>query len=370
MSVTYWMRKAGQVVAQPVPGALEGEIVPRDSRLVDRDGFKAFFVARQLAADRGGAVHDNHGRAAGVRVDVDQPIETNVEAAFFTGFTYRRRGERFAAVDVAAGEDPFAVSGLDGAPHEDDLSLMRSDNRTDGDFRIEVEDKRALAAHEALGLSGFQQTRLEHAAADGTEPISMRFVRHALCAPDRSRADKYNSADMSILKVARMGHPALRAKSRVLDRGEIKGAVVQKLIDDMIDTMLEYHGVGLAAPQVHEGVRIFVASLDDGDEGSDREPLALINPEITVVEPDVVEDWEGCLSIPDIRGRVPRARAVKVRAFDRTGERIEIKARDYPARVIQHETDHLDGVLFFDRMRSFESLTFLDEYARYWTKDE
>jgi peptide deformylase len=175
---------------------------------------------------------------------------------------------------------------------------------------------------------------------------------------------------MSILKVARMGHPALRAKCRAVERGEIKGANVQKLIDDLIDTMVEYHGVGLAAPQVHEGVRIFVASLDDGDEGGEPEPLALINPEITVVEPDLVEDWEGCLSIPDIRGRVPRARAIKVRAFDRTGERIEVKAHDYPARVIQHETDHLDGILFFDRMRSFESLTFLDEYARYWTKDE
>jgi peptide deformylase len=175
---------------------------------------------------------------------------------------------------------------------------------------------------------------------------------------------------MSILKVARMGHPALRAKSRAVERGEINGVVVQKLIDDLIDTMVEYHGVGLAAPQVHEGLRIFVASLNDGDEDGEPEPLALINPEITVVEPELVEDWEGCLSIPDIRGRVPRARAIKVRAFDRTGERIEIKAHDYPARVIQHETDHLDGILFFDRMRSFESLTFLDEYSRYWTKDE
>ena len=82
--------------------------------------------------------------------------------------------------------------------------------------------------------------------------------------------------------------------------------------------------------------------------------MAIINPEITVVGTDVVEDWEGCLSIPDIRGRVPRAREIKVRALDRKGERIELRAHDFPARVIQHETDHLDGVLFFDRMRSFE----------------
>ena len=175
---------------------------------------------------------------------------------------------------------------------------------------------------------------------------------------------------MSILKVARMGHPVLRAKARALDRAEIRSAAIQKLIDDMLDTMSEYHGVGLAAPQVHEGVRLFVAALDSGDDDEEEaEAIAVINPEITIVGSDVVEDWEGCLSIPDIRGRVPRAREIKVRALDRTGARIELSAHDFPARVIQHETDHLDGVLFFDRMKSFESLTFLDEYSRYWAKE-
>ena len=168
-----------------------------------------------------------------------------------------------------------------------------------------------------------------------------------------------------------MGHPVLRAKARSLEKSEIKSAVIQKLIDDMIDTMTEYHGVGLAAPQVHEGVRLFVAALDPGDdEDEDAEPIVVINPEITIVGGDVVEDWEGCLSIPDIRGRVPRPREIKVRAFDRTGARIELGAHDFPARVIQHETDHLDGVLFFDRMKSLASMTFLAEYARYWRKDD
>jgi peptide deformylase len=163
---------------------------------------------------------------------------------------------------------------------------------------------------------------------------------------------------MSILKVARMGHPVLRAKARAIGRSDILSAPIQKLIDDMMDTMAEYHGVGLAAPQIHESVRLFVAALEDADsEGSAREPIALINPDITIVGSDVVEDWEGCLSIPDIRGRVERAREIKVRAHD------------FPARVIQHETDHLDGVLFLDRMRGFDSLTFLDEYSRYWAKD-
>lgn len=175
---------------------------------------------------------------------------------------------------------------------------------------------------------------------------------------------------MSILKVARMGHPVLRTKARAVDRSDIKSAPLQKFIDDMLDTMAEYHGVGLAAPQVHEGLRIFVASLDAGDDGDQRtEPQVIINPEISIVGSDVVEDWEGCLSIPDVRGRVPRAREITVRALNRHSERIQLSAHDFAARVIQHETDHLDGILFFDRMRSFETLTFLDEYSRYWTKD-
>jgi peptide deformylase len=179
---------------------------------------------------------------------------------------------------------------------------------------------------------------------------------------------------MSILKVARMGHPVLREKARAIERSQIKTPAVQQLIDDLIETMVEYHGVGLAAPQVHAGLRIFVAALDaeDGAAASaddTDEPIAIINPEISTVGPDVVEDWEGCLSIPDIRGRVPRAREITVRGFDRHGGRLELRLHDYSARVVQHETDHLDGILFFDRMQSFESLTFLDEYSRYWTKD-
>jgi peptide deformylase len=181
---------------------------------------------------------------------------------------------------------------------------------------------------------------------------------------------------MSILKVARMGHPVLRARARAIDAGEIKSQGVQKLIDDMFDTMREYQGVGLAAPQVHEAIRVFVAGFapaargedDQEEDQTEQVPLmALINPEIAFVGDEIEEDWEGCLSIPDIRGRVPRARQIVVRAFDRRAKRIELKATGFTARVIQHETDHLDGVLFFDRMKSFESLTFLEEFGRYWS---
>jgi peptide deformylase len=177
---------------------------------------------------------------------------------------------------------------------------------------------------------------------------------------------------MSLLKVARMGHPVLRARARAIDRSELKQLPLQKLIDDMIDTMHEYHGVGLAAPQIHESLRIFVAAIApeiDDPLSPDDEPMVFVNPVITPNGPDVVEDWEGCLSIPDIRGRVPRARSIKVTAMDRNGGKIDITSHDFPARVIQHETDHLDGVLFFDRMRTFETLSYLDEYARYWSKE-
>jgi peptide deformylase len=181
---------------------------------------------------------------------------------------------------------------------------------------------------------------------------------------------------MSILKVSRMGHPILRKKVRPVPPAEITAAPIQRLIDDMTQTMLEYHGAGLAAPQVHEELRLFVAQVvrDHEDEGEDDtgepEILALVNPEITPASGHVEEDWEGCLSIPDVRGLVPRYRDISVKAYDRTGRRIELQASGFMARVIQHETDHLDGVLFLDRMKSFESLSFIEEFARYHAKRE
>src|SRR3954468_7766258 len=119
---------------------------------------------------------------------------------------------------------------------------------------------------------------------------------------------------MSILKIARMGHPVLRAKARALHPSEIRSPKIQQLIDDMFETMKEYQGVGLAAPQVHEGLRIFVAGFpprvdrdddddddeDDNEDGEDVPMMAVVNPEIEVLSRDVVDDWEGCLSIPDI----------------------------------------------------------------------
>ena len=166
-----------------------------------------------------------------------------------------------------------------------------------------------------------------------------------------------------------MGHPVLRQKARALEPTEVRTAPFQKLVDDMIETMHEYAGIGLAGPQVHESLRLFVAGIEQAD-GSIR-VMPFVNPEVTPIGGATTEDWEGCLSIPDIRGRVVRPEAVLVRALDRRAKPFELELAGYPGRVVQHETDHLDGILFLDRMRSLETLTFIEEYGRFWrTHDE
>jgi peptide deformylase len=165
-----------------------------------------------------------------------------------------------------------------------------------------------------------------------------------------------------------MGHPVLRERARPFEKSDLRNPLVQKLIDDMIETMHEYHGVGLAGPQVHEGRRVFVALLDD-EPGPESDAVAIINPELVPNAQMKEEGWEGCLSIPDIRGMVPRFTDIILRGLDREGKAVELQLKGFPARVAQHETDHLDGVLFFDRMTSMQSLTYLDEYSRYHTKD-
>ena len=161
----------------------------------------------------------------------------------------------------------------------------------------------------------------------------------------------------------------LRQRGRPLEKNDLRNPLMQKLIDDMIETMHEYNGVGLAAPQVHASLRLFVGLLVDDPDGQSAATV-LINPEIVPNSDSREEGWEGCLSIPDIRGMVPRYKDITMRALDRDGRSIELRLKDFPARVAQHETDHLDGILFFDRMPSMQSLTYLEEFSRFHSKDD
>lgn len=174
-----------------------------------------------------------------------------------------------------------------------------------------------------------------------------------------------------ILKVARLGFPALRTAASPVPPDRIKTPEFQRLIDDMIETMYEYNGVGLAAPQVHLAIQLAVLEVHEHPRYPDMPdvPLTvLVNPEVTILDRTTVEDWEGCLSVPDLRGRVPRFRQLRVTALGRDAQKIEIVASDFHARVIQHETDHLKGEIYLDRMKDMRALGFLQEWQRYMMK--
>ncbi len=170
---------------------------------------------------------------------------------------------------------------------------------------------------------------------------------------------------MVIRKVSRMGHPVLRQKCKPIDPNHITGTEIQQLIRDMFATMVEYGGVGLAAPQVYEPVRLVIAGGEEDDEGHPRLRV-LINPEISVADPDdKIGMYEGCLSIPDLRGYVERPAAVHVEAYNERGEKIAIDLEGFSAVVLQHECDHLDGILYIDRIEDTSQLGFEREVARF-----
>jgi peptide deformylase len=173
---------------------------------------------------------------------------------------------------------------------------------------------------------------------------------------------------MAILKVARLGHPVLRRIAEPVSPEAIGSPEIQQLIDDMLETMTEYDGAGLAAPQVHVSRRVVIYGVEQNPRYPDAEavPLTvLINPRITALTDEIEEDWEGCLSLPGLRGLVPRVTRVRVEAYDRTGRTLRFDAGGFHARVVQHECDHLDATVYVDRMRSMASLAFLDEFQRY-----
>ncbi len=175
---------------------------------------------------------------------------------------------------------------------------------------------------------------------------------------------------MAILKVARLGNPVLRTPARQVPAEAVRQPDFQRFIDDMVVTMREYQGVGLAAVQVHESMQVAVLEVAENARypGKDAVPLSvLINPDIAPLGDETEDDWEGCLSIPDIRGLVPRYKRLRVTALDRDGNSLDFVAEGFHARVIQHEVDHLRGHVYMDRMPDLTTLTYLTELARYGT---
>ena len=171
--------------------------------------------------------------------------------------------------------------------------------------------------------------------------------------------------ELSPLEVIRLGHPVLRQVAEPVPEELFGTGRLQDLSRDMVRTMISEDGVGLAAPQIAESLRLFVYWVPGDDDNPGIAPRFLANPEIRPVNEPVEEGWEGCLSIPGLRGLVPRFSRIKVRARDIEGNTVSLTANDFNARVIQHEFDHLDGIVFLDRMESPASLAFEPEWERY-----
>lgn len=165
---------------------------------------------------------------------------------------------------------------------------------------------------------------------------------------------------MAILKVARLGHPVLRQKASDIEVADIKAGKFQSLVEDMIETMHAYEGVGLAGPQVHLPLRIFVFEVEE--RVAKRRGIPTVGAGVffnATTEPlvsETITDWEGCLSVPFLGGEVPRFKKVKLRGIDHQGNTVEIEVHGFTARIFQHEVDHTDGYVYLDRMADLTTL--------------
>lgn len=174
---------------------------------------------------------------------------------------------------------------------------------------------------------------------------------------------------MAILKIARMGHPVLKAQAEPV--GDPKAQEIQQLVRDMIETLEDVGGIGLAAPQVHVSKRVVIfyvpgeRAATAGEPAEDVPLTVLINPEIERLSEDQVTGVEACLSVPGLAGPVPRFTHIRYRALDLHGRMFEREAKGYHARVVQHECDHLDGILYPMRMTDVSQLAFVEELRRF-----
>jgi peptide deformylase len=173
---------------------------------------------------------------------------------------------------------------------------------------------------------------------------------------------------MALRKIATIGHPILREMARELTRDELASARTQQLVDDMIDTMRDASGAGIAANQVYEPVRICVIEVDRNPRypyKPDWPLTVLINPRVDARTDETFLNFEGCLSVPNLRGQVPRFTVVNVRAWDRRGQDVDFAVKGLTAGTFQHEIDHLDGKLFVDRVVDTRTLCTWAEYERF-----
>jgi peptide deformylase len=171
---------------------------------------------------------------------------------------------------------------------------------------------------------------------------------------------------MAIRKVARLGHPVLREPCRALTPDEIVSAPIRQLIIDMRETMVEYGGVGIAAPQVHESVQLALVDVQmDDAHDSPTQSFTVINPSVTVLDDTRLGHWEGCLSVPDLRGYVERPAKVRVDYLDENAQVCTLEVEGFLATVFQHELDHLDGVVYVDRIEDPTRFSFMREFTRY-----
>ncbi len=165
-----------------------------------------------------------------------------------------------------------------------------------------------------------------------------------------------------VRKVVRLGHPVLRAPARRLTPEQIIAPEVQRLIEEMAASMIEYEGVGIAANQVGEGISLFLMGLAEGSPRHEEGiPLTVVfNPSVAFIGEETQTDHEGCLSVPGLRGQVERRLKLELSGLDHHGDSFTRPYEGFPARVVQHETDHLDGKVYLDRMKGLATLTFVD----------
>jgi peptide deformylase len=170
---------------------------------------------------------------------------------------------------------------------------------------------------------------------------------------------------MAILKIARMGHPVLLAKAAPV--ADVFALEIRRLLGDMVETLEDAGGVGLAAPQVFHSLRLFIYRVpaSRAENGQEVALTAVINPVVTPLDDRVVLGWEGCLSIPGLRAAVPRHARIRLTGLDAQGKPVDAELADFEARVVQHETDHLDGIMYPMRMSDFRYFGFNEETDRY-----